>query len=225
MKKRKAKKYLKQQILSRNIRSLYHYSSTSSLVSILKHGIYSSQKIRVMGLSNNRGLTPSSIHQSYISLFVNKGKQKMLSDWLKSGKDKDCIIIELDPKVIYKRKTMFFPTDATNKSMKRISPSHWDTTSFDKMFEHTVEIDTPEGIVKLKREQLSRKPYETTCNMAEVKVYESIPKKYIKNIYISSPNVISHLDKVKYGSKTNIVNSKSIIEELKISDGKKSRWQ
>lgn len=224
-------KLIKKEINKIGLKTIYHYTSLSSVESILKHGLYSQSTIGKIGLSNIRGITPSKQYQNYISFFLIKNEQKLLSDFLKNN-NKDIAIIELDAKVIYKYPSLFFATDSSNPAVKRVIDQDWDMDSFKSMFSNIIKYNVNDLAINITREQQKRLSFESTCNMAEIKIKNHIPAKYIKRINVNQPITQTNISSTKVDltsfTKFKLRQSLFVVDLQmyeKIKKDKRSKWQ
>lgn len=164
-----------QEINSRGIEYLVHFTPTINLYSIFEQGKLMSRKMLesldisqcdlfdYVQFTDNLRLDD----KSYINLSISGPNTRLLYVFQQKTKDDPCIhwcVLKIDPKYIYEKETLFAVTNAASNMAKRIGVSG-DLDKFKMLFADEVN-GTKRGEIKLK--------YPTDLQ-AEVLVKDEIP--------------------------------------------------
>ena len=173
-------------IETKNISKLYHFTDRDNLASIIKSGhLYSWDYCQTNGININkpggnslsRELDEKKGLQNYVRLSFNKDNP-MLYRAKQEGRISNPVFLEIDPLVIFFRKTLFSKENATKTGVYACS-------SFETFFDIVSAKDNPS--LKILEtfgfgEEAILDKTKFINPKAEVLVYERIPLEYITNI-------------------------------------------
>lgn len=178
-----------QEINTRGIKHLVHFTSTENLANIFSEGnILSRQQLESKKINYQDTLDALDYHdriryddKQYINLSVQHPNSFLFEVFKKESINipyiKWCILL-IDASLIYKKDTLFSITNAANSYNK---PSINGTLQcFKKMFSSSVIVHRSSGDKKYDRNEL--KACYPTDVQAEVLVKDKIELKYIKNV-------------------------------------------
>jgi hypothetical protein len=186
-------KDFQQEILIRGIECLIHFTPTTNLHGILKHGKIMSRRIledlitSACDISNQIRFTDKVRYddKSFINLSISFPNHFLLSRFRRRAQKNHYLewcILKIDTKHIYKKDTKFSVTNASSSAARTIGITG-DFMKFKQMFAN--EINIPHGI----RENLHSK--HPTNVQAEVLVKDEIPATDILAVCFSNENELA----------------------------------
>lgn len=174
----------KNEIESRGIEYLIHFTPTINLFSILENNeLMSRAKLESLDIEQFDILDYVQFtdevrydDKNYINLSVSGPNTFLFSRFRQKTKDDFTInwcILKIDPKHIYDYDTLFSVTNAASNAAKRQYGISGDFEKFKMLFKHELNINTFNGVRKLTRSSTHSK-YPTDVQ-AEILVKDTIP--------------------------------------------------
>ena len=180
---------IQQIIKKRNITKLVHFSDIQNHVSIYenKTGLLSIKELNKTEIKYLRNDTHRYDNQlNYISLSITDINYLLIRKFARQWDSRDWVIYDINPKILLKKKCMFYNTNAANSLFSDKSKSELRSyEAFEGMFADEVTVGSRfERFIKSRENQVGN---VTTCPQAEILIHKSIDSKYIigfKNITI-----------------------------------------
>jgi hypothetical protein len=188
-------KVFKNEIKKRQIEFLIHFTPTINLLSILENNaLMSRAKLEDLDIEqfdildyvqftddvryddmNYINLSASGPNTFLFSKFREKTKDNLIINWC---------ILKIDPKHIYDNKTLFAVTNAASNAAKRQYGISGDIDKFKMLFEEQLNINTYNGVRKIRRNSVHSK--YTTDVQAEILVKDKISSNSILAVCFES---------------------------------------